>query len=499
LLIDTTFIDDTVQAFLEAFEVPGCAVAIVGPGTDFRAGYGVRVLGASDPVDVQTRFAAGSNTKAYTAALIGILVDRGSLDWDMPVRHHVPEFRMADPVATELMTLRDLLCHRSGLPLGAGDLLLYPGSTHAAADALKALPFLKLERSFRSGYAYDNILYTVAGLVIERVTGLALEDVFAREILAPLGLADAAPSLARLETVNVAGRHGRRGGAFIGQGPVAVVQPQGERSGFCLAAGGLQLSISDQARWLMTQLAGGVAPSGERIWSQAQAEQMWTPQVVMSSSDGATVDAPDRPVLKSYALGWIVQDYRGERLISHGGGLNGQITQTALLPGRKLGVAVFSNAEGSVTTYLRNAILDHLIGVPPYDWLAACKRHAVEAEQAALSRISHGLEAPSQGGPTLPLRAYVGRYVDPWYGQMDISLHGDQLQMALVPAFGLKGPLRVWGDDTFRTEFSWDAGEDALVTFHIKDALVENVTLRAFSPLADFSYDYHHLDFKPVR
>jgi len=148
--------------------------------------------------------------------------------------------------------------------------------------------------------------------------------------------------------------------------------------------------------------------------------------------------------------------------------------------------------------YLRNALLDHLIGAPKHDWLGACKRHSDEAEQGALSRLSHGLEAPSQGRPTLPLAAYAGHCVDPWYGAMDVTLRGDELQMALVPAFALKGPLRAWGDDT-KTAFSWEAGEDALVTFHVKDEVVERVTMRAFSPLADFSDDFHHLEFMPSR
>ncbi len=496
---DPGFVDHEAERFRAAFEIPGYGVAVVGAGAEpFLKGYGVRTMGRPERIDAHTRFAIASNTKAYTAAAIAILVDEGRLGWDEPVIRYLPEFRMYDPAVTQMMSVRDLLCHRSGLPLGAGDLLFFPDTTHTAEDALKALAYLKPARPFRGGYAYDNILYTVAGILIARVSGGSWADFIATRLLAPIGETDAAPSLDWLHADNVAGRHGRRGGAFVGRGPMTIVQPQGEHGDAIQAAGGIQASVSDQAKWIATQLAHGVTPGGKRLWSEAQADAMWAPQVITGVSDGPTPDNPGRPVQRSYALGWGVQDYRGERLISHSGGLNGQITQTALLPRRKLGVVVFSNAEGQSTAYLRNAILDHLLGAPAFDWVEACRKASARDEAEAIAHADHDVTTPPAGGPSLPLDAYVGRYRDPWYGDVIVSRQGAGLAIAFLPTPSFKSVLQPWGPDSFRTHFAPGVGEDALVTFVAAKGRVERIAMKAFSPLADFSYDFHHLDFRPV-
>ena len=354
-------------------------------------------------------------------------------------------------------------------------------------------------RPFRGGYAYDNILYTVAGVLIGRVSGKDWSDFVSERILKPVGEVDAVPNLDSLHTDNVAGRHGRRQGAMMGVGPLTIVKPQGEHGHAIQSAGGINASATDQARWLMTQLARGKAPDGTRIWSEAQADEMWKPQVITSVSDGPTPENPVRPVLQAYALGWNVSDYRGERLVAHSGGLLGQVTHTAMLPRRKLGVVAFSNTEGAGAVMLRNAILDHLLGVEPVDW-AALGKAMVSSQQAELmAAADHSVEKAPSGGPSLPLDAYVGRYRDPWYGDVLVSRAGGGVSITFVPTPAFKSPLEPWGPDKFRTRFPKDAGEDALVSFIVKDSRVVQVLMKPFSPLADFSFDFQHLDFKPVR
>lgn len=497
---DAAAIDALVDRFSVAFDIPGFAVAIVGATpSPYLKGYGVRTLGQPDRVDAHTRFGIGSNTKAFTCAALAILVDEGKLGWDDPVTRHLPEFRMADPAVTQLMIVRDLLVHRSGLPLGAGDLLFFPDTNHTAADTLRALPYLKLERPFRAGYAYDNILYIVAGLLIERVSGRSWRDFVAERLFRPMGMNDAVPSRPLLHTANVAGRHGRRGGAVNGLGPMTVVQPQGENGSIIDAAGGINCSVSDVADWLRTQLGGGVAPDGHRIWSKVQAAEMWKPQTITRATEGPTPEDPVRPVLEAYALGWFVQDYRGERLISHSGGLIGQVTQTAMLPRRGLGVAIFSNAESSTSGALRDAILDELLDAPRVDGVALHKAAVAKRQAELLAAGPASLDTAPSGGPSLPPDAYVGRYRDPWYGDVVVSRAGPGLAIAFLPAPAFHGPLQPWGPDTFRTRFPPGAGENALVRFLIKDGRVDRITMKAFSPLADFSFDFQHLDFRPVR
>jgi CubicO group peptidase (beta-lactamase class C family) len=495
---DPTVIDAEAERMRQAFDVPGFGVAIVGLGREpWVKGYGVRVMGRPEPIDTHTRFAIGSLTKAYTAAALAILVDEGKVGWDEPVVKYLPEFRMYDPAVTQMMTVRDLLCHRSGLPVGAGDLLFIPDTTHTPEDAIKALAFLKPVRPFRGGYAYDNILYIVAGVLIGRVSGQDWSDFVTQRILKPVGEVDAAPNLDRLRSDNVAGRHGRRPGYNTDVGPMTRVTPQGEHGVMAQACGGIKASATDQARWLMTQLAKGVAPDGSRIWSEAQADEMWKPQVIANVTDGPTPENPALSVLYTYGLGWVISDHRGERLVAHTGGVIGQVTQSAMLPGRKLGVAVFSNTEGSASLMLRNAILDHLLGAPATDWVAIGLAQAARERAALMAGADHSIDKAPLGRPSLPLDAYVGRYRDPWYGDIVVSRAGEGLVIAFVPTPSFKGPLESWGPDAFRTRFSKDVGEDALVSFVVKDGRVLQVLMKAFSPLAEVG-DFGRLDFKPV-
>ncbi|MFS2108489.1 serine hydrolase [Sphingomonas sp. Sphisp140] len=495
--LDEAAVDAIVQPFLTAFETPGVAVAIVRPGMPaFTKGYGVRTLGKPAPVDAHTRFGIASHSKAFTAAALALLVDAGKLGWEDPVVKHLPEFRMSDPAVTQMMTVRDLLVHRSGLPLGAGDLMFFPAGTHVAADVLKALPYLKPARGFRAGYDYDNILYIVAGLLIERVSGMAWDKFVETRIFAPLGMADAVGSRTSLTTDNVAGRHARLGPPVRGIGKQEVVQP--DEGKMVDAAGGINASISDMAKWIQVQLAQGKLPDGKQLWSVQQAREMWKPQTITSSSDGPTAENPVRPVLAAYALGWFVQDYRGLRLIQHSGGLSGQVTYTGLLPSRGIGVSVLSNVEEGVSAAIRNAILDKLIDAPAFDWVASYRTRSKAAQDEALASVEGGIDKAPAGSPSLPLAGYAGRYRDPWYGNVVVSTKGGKLWIDFTPTPVFKSVLEPWGPDSFRTRFAKDAGEDAVVTFEVKGGKVVGVTMKPLSPLADFSYDYQHLAFVPV-
>jgi CubicO group peptidase (beta-lactamase class C family) len=496
--LDEAGIDAIVQPFMKAFETPGIAVAIVRPGMPaFVKGYGVRTLGKAAPVDVHTRFGIASHSKAFTAAALALLVDAGKLGWEDPVVKHLPEFRMYDSAVTQMMTVRDLLTHRSGLPLGAGDLMFFPTSTHVAADVLKALPYLKPVRGFRAGYDYDNILYLVAGVLIERVAGMGWDKFVSERLMAPLGMPDAVPSRAWLKTDNVAGRHARLGPPVRGIGKLELVQP--DEGPMIDAAGGINASVTDMAKWLQVQLDQGKLPDGKPLWSPAQAKEMWAPQTITASSDGPADDNPTRPILQAYALGWFVQDYRGLRMIQHSGGLSGQVTYSGLLPSRGIGVSVFSNVEEGVSSAIRNAILDRLIGAPAFDWVGAYAARIKKAQEEALASVSGGIDTAPPGGPSLPLKAYAGRYRDPWYGDVVVSEKSGKLWIDFVPTPVFKSVLDPWGPDAFRTRFAKDAGEDAVVKFAVKDGAVTGMTMKALSPLADFSYDFHHLDFAPVR
>lgn len=486
-------VDRIVQAFMKELGIPGLAVAIVRPGQPaFARGYGVRKLGHPDPVDADTLFGIASNTKSFVAASLALLVEEGRLGWDDPVVKHMPDFAMSDPAVTPMVTVRDLLVHRSGLALGAGDLMQFPLSDHKREEFLPALRHLRLARGFRSGYAYDNILYVIAGMLIERVSGRRYEDFLTDRLLRPLGMRTAVADRPAVRTANVAARHARLGPPARGLGELKVVQP--DESPAASPAGGIHASVNDIVPWLQAQLGKGQLPDGRRLWSEGQTNEMWTPQVITQSTAGPSAQLPTRPVLAGYALGWFVQDYRGRRLVHHGGALTGQITQTALLPEQGIGLAVFSNIENRVeVTGLRSALLDHLLDAPAFDWLA-WTRSQLRNDEAEVRKVAgDGDFTAPPGGPTLPPGRYAGRYRDPWYGDVVVTEREGTIAIDFTRTPVFKSRLEPFGVDAFRTRFPEGAGEDALVSFLVEKGEVRGIRMKALSPLADFSYDFHDL------
>ena len=490
--------DDTVHAFLNAFGTPGVGIGVVRLGQpDFMRGYGLRALGRPERIDPGTLFAVASNTKAMTAAGLAVLVDQGKLGWDDLVTRHLPEFAMHDEVTTRIMTVRDLLTHRSGLPLGAGDLMIWPGATHTRAEVLHGLRYLKPVRGFRVGYDYDNVLYVTAGILIERLSGKSWEDYTTEVILRPSGMATAVAAPTLVRNSNQAGRHARLGGPVYGMGAMTLV-PRQETDSFA-PAGGVQASVRDMLAWLKVQLARGKAADGRAIFSEAQADAMWAPQTIMRTSAGPTPEEPGRALFNTYALGWNVFDYRGERVIAHSGGMNGQITYTVLIPGRGTAFTVLTNSEESgVLNGLRNSLLDRLMGAS-FDWLAYWKARDTKDKAEALETLRAAETSKPAGGPSQPLDAYAGLFRDPWYGDMRISRQGSGLHIRMVKTPAFDGKLDHWGGDVFITRFTDPKVENAFLTFRFDEGRVAQVTLKAVSPLFDFSYDFHHLDFTPVR
>jgi CubicO group peptidase (beta-lactamase class C family) len=491
-------IDAIVARFMAEFEIPGVGVAIVRPGQPaFTRGYGVRVLGRPDPVDIHTQFAIASNSKAFLTACLAMLVDEGRLDWDEPVTRYLPEFRMYDPAVTRMMTVRDLLVHRSGLPLGAGDLMQFPSGSHTAEDILKALPYFKPAIGFRAGYAYDNSLYIIAGVLLHRVSGLTWDQFVSKRIFEPLGMDGAVSNPTLVRSPNHTGRHARLGPPVIGMGRLQVVPP--DETAIIGPAGGVNVSVAGIVPWLQVQLGHGRTPDGRRLWSEAQCDQLWKPQTIVASGPGPTADEPQRAVIQGYALGWGVADYRGRRALSHAGGLVGQITRTTLLPEQGIGFVVYTNTfDDQPVSGLRYAVMDHLLAAPAHDWVAVTRGNIKDQEAKALAVIGDGDFKVPPGAASLPLDRYVGRYRDPWYGDVVVARRGGGLAIDFTPTPVFKSALEPFGPDAFRTRFPRGAGEDAVVHFQVRGGAVTGVTMTPLSPLADFSYDFQDLAFVPV-
>ena len=497
--------DARVEAAMRSREVPGMAIAIVEDGKVVHAkGYGVRALGSGGAVDGDTIFPTGSTGKAVTAAAIAILVDDGRLGWDDRVIDHLPDFRMYDPWVTREMTVRDLLLHRSGLGLGAGDLLFIPRSSRSRADIVRALRGIRPAASFRSGYAYDNILYIVAGELVTQVSGQPWEAFVRERIFGPLGMKTAVSDEAdRFATANRAQPHARLDPRLRGLGPQQTL-PEREGLGQVGApAGGLSWSANDFARWMQAQLALGAVPGGDgrRLWSEASAREMWTPQVPIPIRPYPAPIADMTPQFSGYGLGWNVQDYRGVRVVQHGGAVFGVLAFLVLVPERNLGISLQINAEDvEVMRGLGYELLDHYLGFEPRDWVGAFTEWnaaRLAGGLAALEGVGKATRKASR--PSLPASGYAGEYADAWYGPIAIAEQGGRLRIDFRQTPNMAGTLRHWQYDTFRADWDDASIEPAYVSFALDaEGKVARITMKAVSPTADFSYDYHDLLFEPV-
>jgi len=489
-------IDATVARAMKAFEVPGLALAIVKDGRVVLAkGYGVRTLGEPAPVDARTLFGIASNTKVFTATALGLLVEEGKLAWDAPVVDYLPWFMMYDPYVTRELSVRDLLVHRSGLGLGAGDLLWWPESTYNREEVARRLRYIKPATSFRSAYAYDNVLYLVAGEVIQAVSGMSWEDFVADRILKKVGMTESnVRHSAAAEGGNVATPHAKV------EGTVRPIRPF--TSDNTNPAGGINSGAEDMAKWMLVRLARGKLADGTALYSERTARQIETPVTIVPNPVPPAELAALKSNFAAYALGLGIREYRGQRVITHTGGLPGYVSIVTLLPERNLGVAILTNAESTnAFSALTWQIVDNDLGAPATDWTDAYLKLQAryDAETAkALGQSAAARDASSK--PSLPLEKYAGIYTDAWYGDIAIEESGGRLVMRFTRTPALVGDMEHWQHDTFVVRWrDRELRADAYVTFALNpDGSIERAKMEAVSPETDFSYDFQDLDLRPA-
>lgn len=486
-------LDARVIRALQLFQVPGMALAVVKDGKVLLArGYGVRRLGDPAPVDATTYFQIASNTKAFTTALLAQLVDSGKLAWDDPVTKYLPWFALSDPWVTREFTIRDLVTHRSGLGLGAGDLVWFH-STYSSEEVVRHLRAAKPVTSFRSAYAYDNVLYIAAGLVIEAVTGKRWSDVLRERIFLPLGMSAAGTDIALMTGPGAATPHGKLDGR-VQIVPIDTIDNT-------LAAGGIIANVTDLAKWMIARLDSGRLSNGSRLFSQRQAGEMWMAQTILPVGNPPPALAGLRANFAAYGLGWSLRDYRGHKIVSHDGGLAGMTSRTLLVPDLKLGIVMLTNAEQPVYAALGFELLDHFFGAPRTDWINALHQVVAQGEARGDSVVwAQGAARDTSSHPSLPLAKYVGNYDDELYGDATIAMEGDHLVLRFSRSPAFVGDLTHWQYDTFKADWRTANIAEAFVTFALNpDGSIEHFRMAAVSPLADFSFDYQDLLFVPVR
>ncbi|WP_166305787.1 serine hydrolase domain-containing protein [Bradyrhizobium sp. 2S1] len=344
------------------WKVPGAALAVVQDDKVVLArAYGQRDVEANLPVTPSTQFAICSITKSFTATAIALLHNEGRLDWAKPVRDYIPEFRLSDPVATERVTVLDLLCHHTGLP--RHDWVHEPGDL-APADMLGLMRHLELSRDVRSAFQYNNLCYNVAGLLIERLSGQSYQAFIRARLTDWLGM-NVGFNVDDLEASSEPARpykmHGdRRLPAF--RLPITTT-----------ASGAMTTSVVDFANWMRLHLGQG-AFDGERILPAALIGELHAPRVYNWLPGYAEFGQAH------YGLGFQCNSYRGDRLVEHGGGWIGWNTQMTLLPDFGIGIAVFTNrSPNQVPWTLTLHIIDRLRGREPIEWRERFRKRRDEA------------------------------------------------------------------------------------------------------------------------
>src|SRR5574341_81003 len=489
-------LDAYVTRAMRQFEVPGLALAIVKDGQVLVSrGYGVRRLGDPAPVDAQTLFGIASNTKAFTATALGMLVEEGTLAWDSSVVKYLPAFQLYDPFVTRELTVRDLLVHRSGLGLGAGDLLWWPASTYDRKEIVRRLRYIKPVTSFRAAYAYDNVLYSVAGELIEAVSGQSWEDFVATRILARVGMTGSSVRhSAAAADGNVATPHAPVDGRVR---PVAPFTSDNVNP-----AGGINSSAADIAKWMLVQLDSGRLADGSRLFTPQTTRQLWRVVTPMPFAPPPPELAPLRPNFLGYALGFSVRDYRGRKVVTHTGGLPGFVSRVTLVPDLRLGIAVFTNQEaGEAFEAITDRLLDHYLGAPLTDWIGPFATLKARGDSAvAAQERAAAARRDTASRPSLSLEKYAGTYRDAWYGDIAIALENGKLVMRFSHTPSLTGDLEHYQYDTFIARWrDRELRADAYVTFALQpDGSIDQVKMAAVSPATDFSFDFQDLLLKPA-
>lgn len=485
-------VDDTVQRY----GLPGIAVGVIEDGRVVAVETrGELAAAGGQAVTPDTLFKIASNTKAMTAGVLARLVDQGKLRWDDPVLKHLPQLRMHDPWVTANMQVRDLLIHNSGLGLGAGDLMLWPEpNTFTRDDIIAGLEHLRPVTSFRSGYAYDNLLYVVAGEVAAAAAGMPFDELVRRELFEPLGMDGCRVGAWRLdEAGSVARPHRRVDGRNV------PVEERVDENGVVpditsMAAGGIRCGVGDMLKWV------GMWLDPEHPWlSPAQRRAAWTAHMPMPV--GERMRQWDNSHFSAYGYGWRLSDVQGQWKVAHTGTLSGMYSSVVLLPERRSGLVILINGEGEAArTALAQVLMEQAIG--------AGGGHDVAHYAARLDQERAG-RAASQPLPDTSARrpatvgeaaALAGIWRDPWFGEVAICPRADGVGFASARSPLMRGRLmRVdarwlvdWDDDSVDAE-AWlqppsrDAGNGA------------TLTLSHVDPDADFSYDYADLAFTRLR
>jgi len=485
---------------LQTFRVPGMAVTVVKDDKILLAkGYGIKRTGRPDPVNAQTLFPIASNSKAFTATALEILVEEGKLKWQDPVITYLPWFRMSDPWVTSQITVRDLLVHNSGIPAYSADILNFPPTDYSRKEILTKVRQIPIVNSFRTTYAYDNILYLAAGEVIRTASGMEWEDFIRTRILEPLDMKGTIPRFSALPAQqNLSAGHGILNGELTCYDQ-ALQQDIGDAGN---PAGGIASNAMDMAQWLRTQLDSGLAPNSHRIFTPSGTNELW--KIIIPTPVGRSPEwlAPAQSDFAGYASGLRVYNYGRYKVVGHGGKLDGYVSQVVMIPSMKLGISVLTNQESTGAYWsIIYTLLDHYLQNQPFDWLGGYKRNQDSSEARMARELKKNLAVERMVGakPPVPLERYTGTYHDTLYGDVRIVREGAGLTLYFTHSNQLTADLEYFQYDTFIARFrNRTLKADAWTTITLApDGDPDEVKMKVIDPDSDLGFDC--LLFKKIK
>ncbi|MEN8194735.1 MAG: serine hydrolase, partial [Bacteroidota bacterium] len=475
----------------------GVAVGIVKDGKIIHTkGYGVKSIETKEEVSKNTNFAIASNSKAFTATALAILVEEGKIKWLDKVKDHIPAFKMYNDYVTENFNIQDLLTHRSGLGKGVGDLMFFPdGSDFTIDDIVSGFQYFKPQSAFRTKYDYDNLLYLVAGEVIARVSSISWEEFVEKRIIQPLSMDTTFGSISRIkDKVSLSTPHSTETGK-IKTIPYYVESING-------AAGGIISNVADLCNWMLVNLNKGKYGDNleKQLFSEMSQKEMWKIHTVF--------DVENHPRYNSqfagYGLGWKLTDIKGKMSVMHSGSLPGMLSTTVMIPELELGVIVLSNTENgglNVFKAVSQTIIDSYLGLDYFNWIDFYYKETLTSENKTDKVTSKVWETVEKNNAKhLNLANYIGIYEDNWFGKIEVFLKEKQLWFKSYRSPKLNGPMCFYKEHTFAIKWEYqDMNADAFAMFTLDEiGKAQSIKMKGISPEIDFSFDFHDLNLNRV-
>ncbi|MCL2421229.1 MAG: serine hydrolase [Defluviitaleaceae bacterium] len=403
-----------IEASLEFWKVPGVAVAIVKDGeVVLSEGYGYKDLENKKKMTANTVLPIGSATKSFTSMAAGILADDGQLDWDTPVNEYIPGFKMFDPVASAHVSIRDMLCHRTGMPRHD---LMWAGGTGLSftrEELIRRVRFLENNAQFREKGQYQNHMFATVGHAVEKISGKSWEDFVKEKIFTPLGMKHSNFHVADSQKAPDYGMPYR-----LDYDKNEIQPAEFMELGAPGPAGSINSTVNDMTNWIKLILGKG-AIGDTRVVSEERMTEMLTAHTHMQLLPW---EFPEIQLL-SAGLGWFVDIYRGHRCYHHGGNVTGFTALVTMLPDQDMGICILANMNSTFLTYaLQNEIYDRVLGAEKTDWNARYKEEIdklLEQMNAGKAELANSRKESTK--PSLDLDAYVGEYEHPGYGTLTIT------------------------------------------------------------------------------